>query len=203
MRKAFQESAFRMVTDQQIRRLYKLSNIEETQAIAAAKAGMDVKTARRYLRARRLPSEMKTERYWRTRQDGFAEVWPEIREQLRTGDNGYAPPSCANPKDHNAAGSDRRSGERYRNGGKSKPHSGWNHRNPSIPNFRASRGLMLCKPENHEQRATKNLYRLLTIIYNPAHEIAGFDTRMAVLQQDERSRDCSGHRNPRIGAAAF
>jgi hypothetical protein len=28
-----------MVTDQQIRRLYKLSNTEETQKIAAAKAG--------------------------------------------------------------------------------------------------------------------------------------------------------------------
>jgi hypothetical protein len=84
MRKAFQESAFRMVTDQQIRRLYKLSNTEETQAIAAAKAGMDVKTARKYLRARRLPSEMKAERHWRTRHDGFAEVWPEIQEQLRT-----------------------------------------------------------------------------------------------------------------------
>ena len=73
-----------MVTDQQIRRLYKLSNTEETQEIAAAKAGMDVKTARKYLRARRLPSEMKAERHWRTRQDEFAEVWPEIREQLRT-----------------------------------------------------------------------------------------------------------------------
>ena len=73
-----------MVTDQQIRRLYKLSNTEETQEIAASKAGMDVKTARKYLRARRLPSEMKAERHWRTRQDGFAEVWPEIREQLRT-----------------------------------------------------------------------------------------------------------------------
>ena len=34
-----------MVTDQQIRRLYKLSNTEETQEIAASKAGMDVKTA--------------------------------------------------------------------------------------------------------------------------------------------------------------
>jgi len=71
-----------MVRDQQIRRLYKLSKIEETQEIAASKAGMDVKTARKYLRARRLPSEMKAERYWRTRQDGFAEVWPEIREQI-------------------------------------------------------------------------------------------------------------------------
>ena len=73
-----------MVTDQQIRRLYKLSNIEQTQEIAAAKAGMDVKTARKYLRARRLPSEMKAERHWRTRQDGFSAVWPEIQEQLRT-----------------------------------------------------------------------------------------------------------------------
>src|ERR1700690_2098740 len=84
MREAFQESALRMVTDQQIRRLYKLSNAEETKDIAASKAGMDVKTARKYLRVRRLPSEMKAERHWRTRLDGFAEVWPEIRAQLST-----------------------------------------------------------------------------------------------------------------------
>jgi hypothetical protein len=73
-----------MVTDQQIRRLYKLSRTEETQEIAASKAGMDVKTARKYLRERRLPSEMKAGRHWRTREDGFAAVWPEIQEQLRT-----------------------------------------------------------------------------------------------------------------------
>ena len=48
-----------MVTDQQIGRLFKLLNTEETQEIAASKAGMDVKTARRYLKTRRLPSEMK------------------------------------------------------------------------------------------------------------------------------------------------
>lgn len=71
-----------MVTDQQIRRLFKLSKTEKTEEIAAAKAGMDVKTARKYLRARRLPSEMKAERHWRTRKDYFEEVWPEIREQL-------------------------------------------------------------------------------------------------------------------------
>ena len=59
-----------------------MSHTEETQEIAAAKAGMDVKTARKYLRARRLPSEMKAARHWRTRQDGFAEVWPEIAAQL-------------------------------------------------------------------------------------------------------------------------
>ena len=71
-----------MVTDQQVRRLFKLSNTEETQEIAASKAGMDVKTARKYLRARRLPGEMKVERHWRTRKDAFEDVWPEVREQL-------------------------------------------------------------------------------------------------------------------------
>jgi hypothetical protein len=69
-----------MVTDQQIRSLFKLSKTE----IAASKAGMDVKTARKYLKARCLPSEMKAARHRRTRPDGFAEVWPEIGEQLRT-----------------------------------------------------------------------------------------------------------------------
>jgi hypothetical protein len=73
-----------MVTDQQIRRLFKLSNTEKTQEVAASKAGLDVKTARKYLRARRLPSEMKAERHWRTRKDWFEEVWPKIREQLST-----------------------------------------------------------------------------------------------------------------------
>lgn len=61
-----------------------MSNTEKTQEIAASKAGMDVKTARKYLRARRLPSETKAERHWRTRKDYFEEVWPKIREQLST-----------------------------------------------------------------------------------------------------------------------
>jgi hypothetical protein len=59
-------------------------NTEQTQEIAAAKAGMDVKTARKYLKAKRLPSEMKKERHWRTRPDGFEPVWAGIQEQLRT-----------------------------------------------------------------------------------------------------------------------
>ena len=59
-----------------------MANTEETQEVAAVKAGMDVKTARKYLRARRLPSELKAERHWRTRQDGFAEVWPEMAVEL-------------------------------------------------------------------------------------------------------------------------
>ncbi len=61
-----------MVTDAQVRRLMKLSQTEKTLAGAAAKAGMDEKTARKYLRSRRLPSEMKVDHTWRTRQG-----WPE------------------------------------------------------------------------------------------------------------------------------
>lgn len=59
-----------------------MSNQEKSQAMAASKAGMDVKTARKYLRARVLPSELKAERHWRTHKDGFADVWPEVKEQL-------------------------------------------------------------------------------------------------------------------------
>jgi len=60
-----------------------LSKTEKTQELAAAKAGMDVKTARRYLQDGGLPSEMKTERAWRTRSDPFDEVWEGIRKQIQ------------------------------------------------------------------------------------------------------------------------
>jgi len=72
-----------MVTDAQVRRLKRLSKTE-TKDLAAAKAGMDVKTARRYLADGRLPSEVKPERNWRTRPDPFEAVWGEIREQIQT-----------------------------------------------------------------------------------------------------------------------
>lgn len=59
-----------------------MSKTEETQELAAAKAGMDIKTARKYLKTGELPSESKPERAWRTRQDPFERVWKEIQEQL-------------------------------------------------------------------------------------------------------------------------
>jgi hypothetical protein len=71
-----------MVTDQQVRRLRKLSNTEKNQEIASSKAGMDPKTARKYLTANRLPSELLQERHWRTRPDPFGEVWEQVREQI-------------------------------------------------------------------------------------------------------------------------
>jgi hypothetical protein len=71
-----------MVTDEQVRRLRKLSKTEKNQEVAAAKAGMAPKTAREYLRDPRLPSERKEDRSWRTRCDPFTDVWKEVREQL-------------------------------------------------------------------------------------------------------------------------
>ena len=48
--------------------------------VAAAKAGMEAKTATKYLRDRRLPSEMEQKHLWRTRPDPFEEVWPELQD---------------------------------------------------------------------------------------------------------------------------
>jgi len=49
---------------------------------AAMKAGIDRKTARRYVKAGLLPSETAQSRDWRTRQDPFAEDWPVIEGWL-------------------------------------------------------------------------------------------------------------------------
>lgn len=71
-----------MIQDYQVRRLQKLVQTEKTQAIAASKAGMDEKTARKYLRAEKLPSELRTVHTWRTREDPFRDVWDGVKKML-------------------------------------------------------------------------------------------------------------------------
>jgi hypothetical protein len=44
---------------------------------------MDEKTARKYVRSGKLPSQLKKERTWRTRKDPFEEVWDELRDMLQ------------------------------------------------------------------------------------------------------------------------
>jgi hypothetical protein len=70
-----------MVSDRQVKRLWRLAQKQSVEA-AAAKSGMDSKTARKYLRDRRLPSEMRQKHAWRTRSDPFADTWEEIRQLL-------------------------------------------------------------------------------------------------------------------------
>ena len=71
-----------MVTDQQVRRLFKLIQTEKNFGIASMKAGMDEKTARKYRRHGKLPSELKKEHTWRTRKDPFVDVWEDLKSML-------------------------------------------------------------------------------------------------------------------------
>ena len=71
-----------MVTDRQVRRLMKLRQSEKTLATAASKAGMDERTARKYLQSGILPSQGRSVRTWRTRPDIFQAVWPEVEAML-------------------------------------------------------------------------------------------------------------------------
>ena len=71
-----------MVTDRQVRKLMKLNQQEEKLSNAAAKAEMSENTARKYIRSRRLPSQCKPERTWRTREDPFEEIWVQVRAML-------------------------------------------------------------------------------------------------------------------------
>jgi len=71
-----------MVTDQQVRRLFKLAQTEKKFGTAAMKTGMDEKTARKYRRLGKLPSQVGTVHTWPTRKDPFKDVWHEIKSML-------------------------------------------------------------------------------------------------------------------------
>lgn len=71
-----------MVSDNQVRRLRELMAKDERLAVNAARVGMDVKTARKYLREDGLPSELAATHTWRTREDPFVGVWPEVHPFL-------------------------------------------------------------------------------------------------------------------------
>jgi transposase len=71
-----------MVTDHQVRRLMKALAKGESMTKSADKAGMDVKTARRYRRLGRLPSQSRAAHDWRTRPDPFEGIWEWVRDQL-------------------------------------------------------------------------------------------------------------------------
>ena len=71
-----------MVTDKQVRMLMKLVKTEKTQYLAASKAGMDEKTARKYINSKKLPSQQKIEHTWKTRKDPFEDVWCDVKSYL-------------------------------------------------------------------------------------------------------------------------
>jgi len=71
-----------MLTDRQVRRLKLIMQREKSITRASDKTGMDVKTARKYIKINRLPSEIKVDHSWRTREDPFKDVWEEVRSML-------------------------------------------------------------------------------------------------------------------------
>ena len=72
-----------MVTDRQVKRLWRALASRKSLEQAADLANMDEKTARKYRQLGRLPSEVAAQRTWRTREDRFTEFWPEVFQQLR------------------------------------------------------------------------------------------------------------------------
>lgn len=71
-----------MVTDQQVRRLLMNSKNEKFMYQAADKANMSERTARKYLKTGKLPSQLKKSHDWSTREDPFKQDWPIILEML-------------------------------------------------------------------------------------------------------------------------
>ncbi len=71
-----------MVKDKQVKGLLKSMSSGKTLYQAAQKADICENTARKYLRAGRLPSELANEHTWRTRKDPFESVWTDIEDLL-------------------------------------------------------------------------------------------------------------------------
>ena len=74
-----------ITTDQQVKRYRRLRREGKSQELAAAKAGMTAKTARKY-EVGPLPSHFKKPRTWRTRKDPFAKHWESVAEPLLKAD---------------------------------------------------------------------------------------------------------------------
>jgi hypothetical protein len=70
-----------MVTDKQILRLRQALHNGMSLSLAAAKAGLDRKTARKDRLLDKLPSEMPLKHDWRTRDAPFEEVWSHRQDQ--------------------------------------------------------------------------------------------------------------------------
>lgn len=73
-----------MITpDRKVRKLMEEYQKTGKLITAALRADLDPKTARKYLRAGKLPSQTRVSHTWRTRPDPFAEHWTEAEKMLR------------------------------------------------------------------------------------------------------------------------
>jgi hypothetical protein len=66
------------ISDEQVRQLRQETTMGEEIGKAAMRTAMHRNTARKYLKIREFPSELKQPRTWRTREDPFEALWPEV-----------------------------------------------------------------------------------------------------------------------------
>jgi transposase len=71
-----------VVTDAQVRRLLEEMSDHGQIGLAALRSGMHRNTARRYVTAGKMPSQLQARRTWRTREDPFAEDWEAVVDRL-------------------------------------------------------------------------------------------------------------------------
>jgi len=71
-----------MTRDEQVRELFSLLSSGISLCLASLKTGMDEKTARKYRKESRMPSELSERHDWRTRVDPFAAIWTTVEKQL-------------------------------------------------------------------------------------------------------------------------
>ncbi len=72
----------RAVSDAQVRTLMEEMSKHVQIGRAALKADLDRKTARKYVAAGKLPTELAAPRTWRTREDPFDADWSEVEKRL-------------------------------------------------------------------------------------------------------------------------
>ena len=70
-------------SDKDVRRLWMMLACGKSLVEAAKSAGMSLPTARKYWRCGKMPSEIKPQRDWRTRNNPFEGVWLEIEALIR------------------------------------------------------------------------------------------------------------------------
>jgi hypothetical protein len=71
-----------MISPQQYRKLMKHHRLKNNISQSAIKAGIDRKTASKYVQGAPSPKEEVSPRYWRTHRDAFSQVWAGIEEAL-------------------------------------------------------------------------------------------------------------------------
>ena len=71
-----------MLTNNQVRRIFKMSQEHKTQETIGLKVGCNTKSVRKYQKEQKLPEELKKPHDWKTRQNPFEDCWEEEVEDL-------------------------------------------------------------------------------------------------------------------------